>query len=134
MCNLKNTAKLFILSAFSSEMTLKENVHKLNNMIMEGNLMKAFEKFYEEEIIMQENSEEPRVGKDANRKFEEQFISNIQEVHDAKAETIAYNEETGITMVQWSFDMTFKDGTRKKMSEVSVQLWENGKIIHERFF
>ena len=30
--------------------------------------------------------------------------------------------------------MSFKDGTRKKMSEVSVQLWENGKIIHERFF
>jgi len=80
-------------------MTLIKNIHQLNNMILGGNMMEAFEKFYDEEIIMQENSEEPRVGKNTNRKFEEQFISNIQEVHDAKVEAIAYNEETGITMV-----------------------------------
>lgn len=52
-------------------MGIKEDVKEMNEMIMQGKAMEAFEKFYADDCTMQENSEEPRVGKDACRKFEE---------------------------------------------------------------
>ncbi|MBI2451723.1 hypothetical protein HYV50_01435 [Candidatus Pacearchaeota archaeon] len=50
-------------------MGIKEDVEELNNMILQGKIMEAFEKFYDENVVMQENSEEPRIGKEINRKF-----------------------------------------------------------------
>lgn len=115
-------------------MTIKENIHELNNMVVQGKLLEAFEKFYDEKVVMQENAEPPRVGKNKNREFEKRFVASVQKMHDAKVNAVAYNEDTAVSMVEWEFDMTFKDGKRKKMSQVSVQTWKNGKIINERFF
>ena len=115
-------------------MTVKENIHELNNMIVQGKLLEAFEKFYANDVVMQENSEPPRIGKDKNREFEKQFVASVQKIHDAKVNAIAYNEDTSVSMVEWEFDMTFKDGKRSKMSQVCVQKWKGGKITHERFF
>jgi len=30
--------------------------------------------------------------------------------------------------------VTFQDGMRVNMEQVSVQKWENGQIVHERFY
>jgi hypothetical protein len=32
--------------------SIKENVEELNQMILEGNILEAFEKFYAEDIVM----------------------------------------------------------------------------------
>ena len=48
-------------------MSLRENVEKLNSMIVEGNGMEAFELYYADDIVMQENDLSPIVGKVANR-------------------------------------------------------------------
>ncbi len=45
---------------------------------------------------------------------------------------VAVGDDT--TMVEWSFDMTYKGGQRSKMEQVAVQKWKDGKIIHERFY
>lgn len=115
-------------------MGIKEDVKELNDMILQGKMMDAFEKFYADDVIMQENSEEERVGKDVNRKFEQEFMSNIEEFHSAKVNHVAFTDDGDVAMVYWEMDITFKGGNRKKSAQVSVQKWKEGKIVRERFF
>lgn len=115
-------------------MTIKEDVKELNDMISQGKVMEAFEKFYAEDVVMQENSEEPRIGKDTNREFEKKFMENIQEFHEAKLNAVAFSEDGEKVMNYWDMDVTFKGGQRRKSSQVSVQKWKDGKIVKERFF
>ncbi|MBI5804007.1 ester cyclase [Candidatus Pacearchaeota archaeon] len=115
-------------------MGIREDVKELNDMILNGKIMEAFEKFYAEKVVMQENSEEPRVGKDTNREFEKQFMAMVKEFHGMKLNASAFNEEKGIVMNYWEMDVTMRGKPRRKSSQVAVQEWKNGKIIKERFF
>ena len=115
-------------------MGIKEDVGELNGMILRGKIMEAFEKFYDGNVVMQENSEEPRIGKDINREFEKQFLSNIQEFHSAKLVKSSFSDDGTTAMNYWEMDVTFKDGKRRKSVQVAVQEWKDGKIISERFF
>lgn len=115
-------------------MDVKNLVNEMNGMIMQGKLLDAFEEFYDENVVMQENNEEPRVGKDANREYEKKFVDSISEFHGANIEAVGVDEDNNKTLVQWEMDVTFKGGERKKMKQVAVQQWENGKIIREQFY
>lgn len=115
-------------------MKLQEQVNEYLNLLAKGQAMDAFEKYYSEDIVMQENNEDPRVGKEANRKFEIEFMSGVEEVHGSEIKAIAVNEESGHVFLQTYMDATFKDFGRMLMEEVQVQTWKDGKIIHERFF
>jgi ketosteroid isomerase-like protein len=104
----------------------------LNDMVLSGKALEAFEQFYADDVVMQENSEEPRVGKDANRKAEEEFFASLKEFHDGKVLASAVNGDTSFS--EWFMDVTFKNGYRYKLAQVSVRKWKDGKVIHERFF
>ena len=115
-------------------MSLEENVQGYFDLLSKGDMMAAFEKYYSEDVIMQENNEEPRVGKETNRKFEIEYMSGIEEVHGAEIKNMAINPESGIVFIQASMDATFKGFGRTTMEEVQVQTWKDGKIVHEKFF
>ena len=53
-------------------------------MILEGKTLEAFEKFYAEDVVMQDNDYPARVGKDVNRQYEEAFVNGITEFRGAK--------------------------------------------------
>ena len=57
---------------------------ELNDMILAGKALDAFEKFYAESVVMQENTDTPREGKDINRKYEQDFFASIAEFHGAE--------------------------------------------------
>ncbi len=105
---------------------------ELNQMVLAGKIPEAFEKFYADDIVMQENSEEPRVGKDVNRKAEEQFLASVEQWHGARVLASAVNGDVAFS--EWELEVTFKGGHRVKMNQVAVRKWKNGKIVHERFF
>ena len=46
---------------------LLEKINDLNNMILQGKALEAFDKYYHEGVIMQENDNPPREGKAVNR-------------------------------------------------------------------
>lgn len=106
--------------------------NKLNEMVLTGKAMQAFEELYAEDVVMQENSEEPRVGKAANRKAEEDFFASVAEWHDGKVLATAVNGDTSFS--EWFMDITLKNGYRIKSSQVAVRKWKDGKVAHERFF
>lgn len=107
---------------------------ELYNMIGQGQLMEAFEKFYHEDVEMVEATGDSRKGKPANREYEQKFLASIQEMHGGGVGAITSNEETGQCCVESWMDVTFKDGNRVKLEQVSVQQWEGDQIVRERFY
>ena len=106
--------------------------NQLNQDILSGKAMEAFEACYADDVVMQENSEEPRRGKEANREIEKQFFESIEEFHGAKLHASAVNGD--VTFSQWEWDVTFKGASRVQMNQVAVHHWKNGKVSSERIY
>jgi ketosteroid isomerase-like protein len=104
---------------------------ELNDMIRQGKALEAFERFYAEDVVMMEN-DQAFVGKDVNRKREQEFFGNIKEVHAAGIGATAVRGDT--SFCEQMFDATLLDGTRMRMEEVAVRTWKDGKIVKERFY
>lgn len=111
---------------------IKSLVEDLNEMIKEGKLLEAFEKYYADNVVMQENNDEPRVGKEVNRKAEEAFVGGVTTFHEVRTPHSAVNGNIAFT--EQYMDFTHKDWGRAKRAQVSVQQWENGKVVNERFY
>jgi len=105
---------------------------ELNEMITAGKAMEAFEKFYAEDVVMQENTDDPRVGKEACRKYEENFFGNVKEFHEGSFHGSATEGDRSFS--EWIFDVTFEDGTRMRNHQVAARRWKDGKVVEERFF
>ena len=114
-------------------MTYKEKAQDIYNMLGQGQLLAAFDKYYAEGVIMEEPAGK-RVGKTACREYEEQFLNNIQEFHDLQVKSLTSDEDNGVTTVENMMEVTFKDGNRVKMEQVAVQKWEGDQIVHARFY
>ena len=115
-------------------MSYLKKVEEMYNMINSGQMMDAFEKYYAENVVMEEPMTGRREGKAANREFEKNWADSIAEYHGGGVNSITSNEETGVTMVEAWIDMTNKEGQRMKMEEVAVQKWNGDQIEHERFY
>lgn len=113
-------------------MNVKELDTQLNQQVLGGDIMGAFEKFYAEDVVMQENSTEPFVGKDVNRKREQDFVDSIQDFHGANVLSTAV--EGDVSFSEWWMDVTFKGGARYQLAQVAVRKWKDGKIVSERFY
>jgi hypothetical protein len=111
---------------------LLEKIDDLNDLVLQGKALEAFEKYYHDEVIMQENESSPTLGKEANRQREIEFFSSIIEFRSARPLKITVGER--VSMVHWQYDYTHKDWGVRNYSQVSVQEWKDGKIIKEQFF
>lgn len=110
---------------------IEQSLKDLNEMVISGKLLEAFEKYYHDDIIMQENNQPPTTSKDANRKRELEFISNVTAFRKAQVEGMAVGDD--ISFVIWSYDYSHKEWGDKNYTQVSIQHWKDGKIIKEKF-
>lgn len=115
-------------------MSYYDKAKDIYDMSAKGKMLDAFEKYYHNDVVMVEASGESRKGKDANRKFEVEFMGMIKELHGSGVRAITANEKDATTMVESWMDVTMKDGKRSMMEEVAVQKWKDDQIIHERFY
>lgn len=112
--------------------TIQELNQKLDQAILSGKALEAFDELYAEDVVMQENSDAPLVGKALNRNREIEFFSSIAEIHSAAVLSSAVGGD--VSFGEWEMDLTFKNGDRAKMSQVTVRRWKDGQIVHERFY
>lgn len=112
--------------------TLLDKISDLNDLVLQGKAMEAFEKYYHEDVVMQENDLPPTVGKAANRTREEEFFANITEFRGANPLKVTVGE--GVSMVEWHYDYTHKEWGVRNYTQVSVQEWKDGQIIREKFY
>lgn len=105
---------------------------KLNDQILAGQILEAFETFYADDVVMQENKKDPRHGKDENREYEKQFVGSVKEFHGAGVTASAVSGDVSFT--EWWMDITFQDGNRARLEQVAVRTWRDGKVARERFY
>jgi hypothetical protein len=105
---------------------------QLNNMILEGRLLEAFEEFYAEDCVMRENTDAPRIGKGTNRQYEKAFVDSVQEFHGM--ELLASATKGDVSFSEWTMDVTFKGSGRVQMGQAAVRRWRDGKVADERFY
>ncbi len=114
--------------------TLKERVGTLNNMIQQGQIMEAFEKFYKEDCVMSDNAGEKRIGKDANREYEKQFINAVESWNKAEILSTIIDEEKQTAATEWLFDFKLKDGPQVERTQIALQHWDGDQIVEEKFY
>lgn len=112
--------------------TLIEKINHLNQLVLEGKTMEAFELYYHDDVIMQENEQNPTIGKEDNRQREMTFLNSVTEFRGAAILSTAASDD--VSFVKWHFDYTHKDWGIRNYTQVSVQNWKDGKIIREQFF
>src|SRR5882762_4547744 len=85
---------------------------QLNRQIQAGAILEAFERFYADDVVMQENTDEPKVGIDACRQAERAFLDAVEQFHSARLLGSAVNGDTSYS--EWEFDATYKGAGRVK--------------------
>lgn len=113
-------------------MSIQSAHDKLNQAILTGKAMEAFEELYADVISMQENLDAPCVGKDANRAREIAFFGMVEAWHGATLLASAVHGDTSFS--EWEFDVTYKGAPRATSRQVSVRRWQDGKVVDERFY
>ena len=115
-----------------TEAQIEKSLNELNGLVLGGHALEAFDKYYHNDVEMQENSQPGTKGKDANRQREIEFLGNVLEFRAATIDGMAITGST--SFVIWSYDYTHKEWGVRKYTQVAVQQWKEGKIIKEQFF
>ncbi len=113
-------------------MPIDENVRKLISLVEQGRFLEAIQEFYANDASMQENNDPPRVGLPALLEREKQFLNSIREMRVHRADS--YVVDGNRAAINWIFETTDSQGKRRRLDEVAYQLWQDGKIIRERFY
>ncbi|MDN3641774.1 hypothetical protein QWY87_03625 [Lutimonas halocynthiae] len=111
---------------------LIEKISDLNDMMMQGAFLEAFEAFYDEDIVIQVNDDRPVIGKELNRISKKNQIDNIIDFKSAKPLKVTVGEQS--TMVEWHINYVDKLLGEKCFTQVAVQDWSDGKIIKEKLY
>ena len=119
-------------------MALRQKVDALNQQILNGEILDAFEKYYHEDVVMSDNNQDHRRGKDRNREHEKQFVGGIKAFHGAEIKSSAVNEtgpDSGTAFTEWFMHFDHEAyGDDTKLEQVAVQEWKDGQIVRETFY
>ena len=105
---------------------------RLNDELENHRYMEAYEALYSEDVVMQENTSPPTVGKALNRERQIAFYDSVAEFH--KSNLIGSAVSGDRTYSEWEFEFTLKNGMRLTLAEVCVRQWRDGKVFYERFY
>lgn len=111
---------------------LRAAFEEIKTLVLQGQAMEAFEKYYGDDVVMQENEQPPTVGKEANRQREQEFFAQITEFRGLELKNVAFGDNVIIS--EWFADYTHADWGKRTYQQVSVQQWRDGKVVHERFY
>ena len=111
-------------------MSIKQQVNDLVSLVEQGRMIEAIEKYYDEDVAMQENLGAPIVGLATNLERERAFYGSLRTLQFKAASILV---EGNRAVINWVFDYTAADGKQFHMDQIAVQTWRNGKLIHERF-
>ncbi len=104
---------------------------EVNRLLQQGSIYDALERFYDDQVEMQENLDPPCVGKAANLARERGFFGSLE---GYSFRLLAEATRGEVSFGEWELDLTFKDGRRVRQQQVSVRRWRDGRVVHERFY
>jgi hypothetical protein len=113
-------------------MPKRETLDAFVAMVLSNKHDEAIATFYTPDSTMQENSDPPRKGRDANVARERGVLDRIDAVHSAIEGPIFVNGDR--VVIRWVFRFDLPDGTSFTMDELAYQRWDGELIAEERFY
>jgi hypothetical protein len=92
----------------------------------------ACEEFYTEQSSMQENQQQPRVGRELHVANERKVMARAKAVSSTCVRPVFVNGDH--VVIRWIFRFEWLDGTVTHMEELAYQRWEGERIAQEQFF
>lgn len=105
------------------------SVERLNALIVDFRFLEALDEFYDDSIIACENEEATNIGLKNYRIAVKKYLDNISNA-SATLKNVIISD--GISVSEWHYKFDHKEWGHWDKTQISVQRWKNGKIIHER--
>ncbi|TKB64518.1 MAG: ester cyclase [Nitrospira sp.] len=115
-----------------STTNLQQRLNDLFDYIRQGKIIDAMSEFYDTDTVMQDNANPPTNGLAANVEREKQFLSGVKEWKGFNVTASGVGDN--VTFYECSLDFIATSGQPVHMEQVVVAKWNNGKIVHERFY
>jgi sulfate adenylyltransferase subunit 1 len=133
--NTCNTVAAGMVSAESKTETFDFSaaVTDFQNLISAGKTLEAIEKYYADNVQLQENNDAPRFGKTLALAHEKGNMERVK-YFKINIKSSILDETQGLVMGEMHIDFETLKGAKIEMNEAFVQRWENGKIVFEKFY
>ena len=89
----------------------------LNQLILTGQALDGFEKYYADDVSMQENNDTPTVGKAENLARELVFFGSIEKFNGASIVRRAASGDT--SFAEWTMDYELKNGVHVQSTQIA---------------
>jgi len=111
---------------------LAARLDDLINYIATGRILDAMTEFYAENTVMEEPAYGATAGLAENIEREKAFLASVKEWKgfEVKGKSVGEN----VTMYEHTMDWVDVNDNDVHVEQVAVAYWENGKIVHERFY
>jgi hypothetical protein len=123
------------------KMNLRDRVQELLDFQKTNpTVEESYERFYDENVVVQENLQPPRVGRALSIERQKRMNANVQELHEFKIGAVLVDGFTdshpldGHSVIEMHLEITTVDGYRIRIEELGLQTWKDGRIIQERYF
>lgn len=113
---------------------LRRRLDEFIGLVVSGRSIEAMERFYAEDVMIFENRELSRAGREACIIYEREQLTKSGRPQ-LKATKRAADPQTGVSFIEWVVQFRSPSSGRPiRLEEVAVQKWSNGEIIEERFY
>ena len=113
-------------------MSTSGQVKALIALVEQGKFLEAIESFYAPDATMQENLGPVRVGLPALLENERQVLARVPDIHLERVRSFIVDGDRAA--INWVFAYTDAHGRKIRLDEIAYQLWQDGKIVKERFY
>jgi ketosteroid isomerase-like protein len=104
---------------------------QLNKLIIQRKSQEAFLTFYADDVVVQENDEPERKGREAWMRGREEMERNIKKF---EARVLAHAANGDISFSEWEYSVELEGMGPLRIAQVAVRRWKDGKVVRERFY
>lgn len=104
---------------------------QLNALIVKRKTAEAFERFYVEDVVSQENDELERTGRD---EWMKERLEAERRMTKYKAKVLSHAANGDTSFSEWFFHIAIEGLGEITLYQVAVRRWKDGRITHERFY
>ena len=112
-------------------MPTSERVQAFVAAVVAGDQVGAIRDYYWEDASMQENTAEPRRGRERLMADEASALARVKAVHTFPKAVVVDGDRV---VIHWIFDITDREGVTRRLEELAFQIWRGDRIEIERFF
>lgn len=99
-----------------------------------GRTLEAIERYYAEDVVVFENRELARAGREKCLDYERSALAGLAEPPRFELRGAGVDEAREKTFVEWVLHFVTREGKAFRLEEVAVQKWHGDRISEERFY